>query len=160
MKRKNKRKRIAQQVYQNLLQESHTSGNLYNDLFSESSTAFEKILLKTVQLSTKHFPSALSVSFISFFIKARILLQFLSQASEAVTGGVFQEKVFFEISQFSQGSTCARVSLQLKKEALDRCFPANFEKFLRTPFLQNTSWQRLLKCWPFWICFAHFHSFS
>ena len=38
---------------------------------------------------------------------------------------VLEEKVFLEISQNSQESTCARVSL-------------------RTPFLQNTSWRLLL----------------
>ena len=44
---------------------------------------FIKILLKTAQLFSKDFPPALSLSlcsFISFFIKARILLQFISQA--------------------------------------------------------------------------------
>ena len=42
---------------------------------------FIKILLKTAKLFSKHFPPGLSlVSFISLFIKARILLQFLSQA--------------------------------------------------------------------------------
>ena len=43
---------------------------------------FIKILLETAQLLSKHFPSGLSlcILFFSFFIKARILLQFLSQA--------------------------------------------------------------------------------
>ena len=43
---------------------------------------FIKILLKTAQLLYKHFPSSLFlfVSFISFFIKARILLEFFNQA--------------------------------------------------------------------------------
>ena len=64
-------------------------------------------------------------------------------------------KVFLEISQNSQENTCARVSflvkLQaasatlLKKRLWHRCFPVTFVKFLRTPFLQNTSGQVLLK---------------
>ena len=33
----------------------------------------------------------------------------------------------------------------LKKRLWHRCFPANFAKFLRTPFLQNTSGRLLLK---------------
>ena len=33
----------------------------------------------------------------------------------------------------------------LKKRLLHRCFPVNFVKFLRTPFLQNTFGQLLLK---------------
>ena len=31
-----------------------------------------------------------------------------------------------------------------KKKLWYRCFPVNFAKFLRTPFLQNTSWRLLL----------------
>ena len=58
------------------------------------------------------------------------------------------KKVFLEISQNSLENTCARVSflikLQafatlLKKRLLHRCFSVNFAKFLRTPFLLNTS---------------------
>ena len=63
-----------------------------------------------------------------------------------------EKKVFLEISQNSQENTCARdsflIKLQacnfIKKESLYRCFPVNFAKFLRTPFLQNTSGQLLL----------------
>ena len=51
------------------------------------------------------------------------------------------------------GNTCARVSFSiklqdpatlLKKRVWYRCFPANFAKFLRTTFLQNTSGRLLL----------------
>ena len=74
--------------------ENRISGYLYNKHFSESNeekcTTFQtmawqyfiRILLKTAQLLSKHFPYlslSLFVSFISFFIKRRILLQFLSQ---------------------------------------------------------------------------------
>ena len=62
--------------------------------------------------------------------------------------------VFLEISQKSQENTCVRVSFLIncmpqacnfiKKEALVQCFPVNFAKFLRTPFLQNTSRRLLL----------------
>ena len=61
--------------------------------------------------------------------------------------------MLLEILENSQKNTCARVSflikLQaepatlLKKRLWNRCFPVNFVKFLRTPFLQNTS-RRLL----------------
>ena len=54
------------------------------------------------------------------------------------------------LTKFTE-STCARVpflSLRpatlLKKRLRRRCFPANFVKFLRTSFLQNTSGQLLL----------------
>ena len=60
-----------------------------------------------------------------------------------------------EILKNSQNNTCARVSFLINKRLLHRCFPVNFAKFLRTPFLQNTSGgcfcTRLLgrkrKCW-------------
>ena len=71
---------------------------------------------------------------------------------EAVVPRCSVEKVFLEISQNSKENTCARVSflikLQarplLKKRLWHRCFPVNFAKFLRTPFLQNTSGRLLL----------------
>ena len=37
-----------------------------------------------------------------------------------------------------------RPATLLKKRLSHKCFPVNFVKFLRTPFLQNTSWQLLL----------------
>ena len=53
--------------------------------------------------------------------------------------------MFLKISQNLQENTCTRVSfLLLKKRLWYRCFPVNFAKFLRTPFLQNPSGQRLL----------------
>ena len=55
--------------------------------------------------------------------------------------------MFLEISENSQKNTCARslrpATLQ-KKKLWYRCFPVNFAKFLRTPFLQNTSGRLLL----------------
>ena len=59
---------------------------------------------------------------------------------------VFFKKVFLEISQNSQENTCARVSFfdkvaglrpatLFKKRLWHMCFPLNFMKFLRTPFL-------------------------
>ena len=67
------------------------------------------------------------------------------QFTEAVAQRCSVKKVFLEISQNSQENTCARVSLLivaglrsatlLKKRLWRRCFPVNFAKFLRTPFL-------------------------
>ena len=59
--------------------------------------------------------------------------------------------MFLEILQNSQVNTCVRVSL-LKKRLWHRCPPANFAKFLRATFLQNTSGRLLLvlviaRCW-------------
>ena len=50
--------------------------------------------------------------------------------------------MLLEISQNSQENT--RPATLLKKRPWHRCFPVNFEKFLRTPFLQNTSGRLLL----------------
>ena len=73
----------------------------------------------------------------------------------------FVKKVFLEISQNSQESTCARTSFSiklqaaapatlLKKRLWHRCFPMNFAKFLRTPFSQNT---------PGWLLLYYFMCF-
>ena len=74
--------------------ENRISGYLYNELFSESNeekcTAFQSMAWSLIvhKNTIKNCSTALQafffrslfVSFISFFIKARILLQFLSQA--------------------------------------------------------------------------------
>ena len=62
--------------------------------------------------------------------------------------------ILLEILQNSQENPCARVSFLKKlqtsglqlylKETLVQVFSVNFAKFLRTPFLQNTSRRRLL----------------
>ena len=53
-------------------------------------------------------------------------------------------KMLLKTSQNSQENTCARVTF-LKRRLWHRCFSVNFAKFLRKPFLQNTS-GRLLLC--------------
>ena len=60
------------------------------------------------------------------------------------------KKMFLEIKQNSQENTCVRVSflIKLQTSALKfwhRCFPMNFAKFLRTPFLKEHHWWLLLK---------------
>ena len=63
------------------------------------------------------------------------------------------KKVFLEISQNSQENISARVTFfflglspatLLKKRIRHRCFPLNFVKFLRTPFLTEHLWWLLL----------------
>ena len=66
-----------------------------------------------------------------------------------------------EISQNLQENTCAIVSFLIKRRACnfikkrlwDRCFPVNFAKLLRAPFLTEHLWWLLLTCafeeiWP------------
>ena len=43
----------------------------------------------------------------------------------------------------------------LKKTPWHRCFPVNFAKFLRTPFLQNTPGRLLLSCQNVTISILH-----
>ena len=70
--------------------ENHTSVNLYNELFSESSEekcmTFESVdgslIVHKYTIKNCSYPCTLFASFISFFIKSRTLMQFLSQASE------------------------------------------------------------------------------
>ena len=76
-------------------------------------------------------------------------------STEAATRDVLSKNVFLEISQNLQGNTYARASFLIKFQVLGlqlyqkrlwhRCFPVNFVKFLRIPFLQNTSGRLLLQ---------------
>ena len=67
----------------------------------------------------------------------------------------FFKKMLWEISQNSQGNFCIEMSFfdkvklcrsapSLKARPQRRCFLVNFAKFVRTPFLQNTTRRRLL----------------
>ena len=56
------------------------------------------------------------------------------QVTEAATGGVLKKFTKF-----------LRLATSLKKRLQHRCFPVNFVKFLKTPFLHNTPWRLLLK---------------
>ena len=68
--------------------------------------------------------------------------------------------MFREILQNSQKNTCAKASFliklqtSIKKRLWHRCFPGNFTKFLRTPFLQNTSGWLFLMLVAFKIKFS------
>ena len=80
------------------------------------------------------FPSKL------FFKKIGFKFIFL-HTGEVVAGRCSVKKVFLEIWQNSQENTCGRASFSIKLQALlkerlwRRCFPVNFAKFLRPPFL-------------------------
>ena len=70
-----------------------------------------------------------------------------SQRPEAATrGGALSlwKKRFLEISQNLQENVCVLV-----KRLWHWCFPVNFAKFLRTPFLQNTPGRLLLNITSF-----------
>ena len=87
------------------------------------------------------------------FIESKTSLKFYAycffQTSKAVAQRCSVKKVSLEISQNSQEYICARAffykvaglrpATLLKKRLWHWCFPANFTKFLRKPFSQNTS---------------------
>ena len=60
------------------------------------------------------------------------------QILEAVKKTPVPETPFHKVAGLSPATL-------LKKSLLHRCFPVNFAKFLRTPFLQNTSGRLLQK---------------
>ena len=53
--------------------------------------------------------------------------------------------VLRNFAKFTGKRLCHRPVTSLKKRLWYRCFPVSFAKFLRTPFLQNTSRQLFLK---------------
>ena len=64
---------------------------------------------------------------------------YLFPKAEAVAHRCSVKKNFLEISQNSQKNTCARVSFFTKAAGLrHRCFPVNFDKFVRAPFFHRT----------------------
>ena len=101
----------------------------------------------------------------SYFCWNTTFIYTLERAQEAATGDVLQEKACLEISQNSQGRTCARASfliklrlktcnfirpaVLLKKKLWHRCFLVNFAKFLRTLFLQKTRRRLFLEFYLF-----------
>ena len=82
-------------------------------------------------------------------LKTWIWLDDLMQETMWRRPEVFCKKVFLEISQNSQESTCARASFfcslmpatLLKKRIWHRCFPVNFVKFLTTTFYIEYLWR-------------------
>ena len=58
--------------------------------------------------------------------------------------GVLQKGVLRNFAKFTGKHLCLRPAALLKMRLWHRCFPVNFVKFLRTPFLQNTSRRLLL----------------
>ena len=69
-----------------------------------------------------------------------------SKITEATTRGVLLKKVFLKVLQNSQENTCARVSATLVKKRLwHRCFPVNFEIFLKNTFFTEHLWKTTSK---------------
>ena len=72
------------------------------------------------------------------------------QGAETASGGVLHKKYsekFCKIYKKTPVPESQAWGLQLywKKRLWQRCFPVNYRKFLRAPFIQNTSGRLLLK---------------
>ena len=89
-------------------------------------------------------------------------------ALEAVVRRCSVRKMFLEILQNSKEITCARVSYLIKlrpatllrKRLWHRCFPLNFAKFLRTPFIIEHLWWLLLLLSHCMCCYAFYYTCS
>ena len=124
--------------------ENRTSGYLYSELFSKSNeekwTTFQsmacsllliKMLLKTSQLLSKHFPSGLSLcTFYFLFYKGKdTLLQFLSQAFNVLY--IFFA-IFFRFHKFFN-------NFHLSKNILvNKVFHWNVFFYIFTPMTQGS----------------------
>ena len=61
-----------------------------------------------------------------------------------------KKDVLENFAKFTRKRLCQSLFFNKKKRLWHRCFPVNLAKFLRTPFLQNTSVRLLLnKVWTF-----------
>ena len=75
------------------------------------------------------------------------ILKYLTIQTRTVVRRCSVKKMFLKFSQYSQEYTSLGVSNKvagpkvnfIKKRLQYKCFPVNIGKFLRTPFLQNTS---------------------
>ena len=79
-----------------------------------------------------HIQNSIIVNW-DIFRHIQVSLRYIQSNSQAVAGRCSAKKNFLEISQILC-KTFVPVSL-LKKIPCYRCFPVNFAKFLRTPFL-------------------------
>ena len=111
--------------------------NFEMSIFPHEQKSKSKNLKELLRWNKKYFPSFLNKINLSIQNKLFWKVKVRSSCPE-----VFCKKVFLEISQNSQENICARVpfliKLQatlLKKRPWHRCFPVNFVKFLKSPFL-------------------------
>ena len=111
-------------------------------IFSYTSFKTKSILFYPRQESGNFFVPCFTIHCYSKLL--RIILNItISKPAEAIAQRCSVRKVFIEISQNSQESTCARVSFT-KKETLTPVFSSEFCEIFKNTFLQNTSWWMLL----------------
>ena len=94
-------------------------------------------------------------------VSKNLMLRFISSINlnrqlitEAATNVFYEEGALKSFTRFTGKHLCQSLFFNktgsatlLKKRIWHRCFPVNFVKFLRIPFLQNTSGRVLLSLW-------------
>ena len=103
------------------------------------SSLFSRMLSSDEVLPSSKYIKYESTLVVIFQLKCRVWFLLCRNRSSHQRCSV--KKVFLEISQ---NFTNLRPATLLKKRLWHRCFPVNFVKFLRTPFLQNNSARLLL----------------
>ena len=81
----------------------------------------------------------------SVFLAGMISHRVIHQKPEAVAHKCSVKRLLLEISKNFTLVEKLQASSLLRKRLWHSCFPMNFAKFLRTPFLQNTSGRQFLK---------------
>ena len=108
-------------------------------------------LVTTLNISRKDDDLQISCKSEYFWEWEIVSTLWYAQITEWVARKCSIKKVFLESLQNIQKNTCTRVSKSatlLKKRLWQRCFPVNFAKFLRTPFLtEHLRWLFLYLLW-------------
>ena len=103
----------------------------YNGLDSDKKMdVVFKILALAMNLYENFREATFRISKRKCSVRKDVLRNFAKFTGKHLCKSLFFNEVFNEVS--------------LKKRLWHRCFPVNFEKFLKTPFLQNTN-RRLLR---------------
>ena len=105
-----------------------------------------------------YFPYNIFYSVYRFVFKGTLKAKI--HYTEAVTGGVLRKGVLINFAKSTGKHLCQSLfwiklywiflikpATLLEKRLWHRCFSVNFDKFLTTPFLQNSSGRLLLTTW-------------
>ena len=101
----------------------------HSSTFILGKASLQFLRIKSIFISSPHFRSSRQ----RYPNKKSVLRNFTKFTGKHMCQNLFFNKV-----------AGVRLSTSLKKRLWHRCFPVDFVKFLRTPFLQNTSGRLLL----------------
>ena len=95
-----------------------------------------------IQFELSHFKGCLHLAWLSPQFKSSH--QRCSREIDVLKNFTTFTETYMCLSFFFNKVAGLRPATLLKKKLWHRCFPVNFVKFLRTRFLQNISWRRML----------------